>query len=147
MTIARFRLFLIASVILSVATIATVFLPDGYSQELADAYASEPLPWLFRNEHVASGVGVVAVALVIAGYVGLFLLKRWGRALSLAMTVLALPLYLLTGPTLLSPIEAMLTDASTLVWGACLALAYFSPVSERFDSGAMNAVVPLRDDP
>ena len=136
MTIARFRLFLIASVILSLATIATVFLPDGYSQSLADAYASEPLPWLFRNEYVLSGVGVVAVALVIAGYVGLFLLKRWGRALSLAITVISFPLYLLTGPTLLSPIEAMLTDASTLVWGACLALAYYSPVGARIEAGA-----------
>lgn len=136
MTIARFRLFLIASVILSIATIATVFLPDGYSQGLADAYASEPLPWLFRNEHVASGTGVVAVALVIAGYVGLFLLKRWGRALSLGITVLGLPLYLLTGPTLLSPLEAMLTDASTLVWGACLALAYYSSVAARIEAGA-----------
>ena len=136
MTIARVRLFLTASVILSIATIATVFLPDGYSQGLADAYASEPLPWLFRNEHVASGVGVVAVALVIAGYVGLFLLKRWGRALSLGITVLGLPLYLLTGPTLLSPLEAMLTDASTLVWGACLALAYWSPIATRIEAGA-----------
>ena len=136
MTIARVRLFLTASVILSIATIATVFLPDGYSQGLADAYASEPLPWLFRNEHVASGVGVVAVALVIAGYVGLFLLKRWGRALSLGITVLGLPLYLLTGPTLLSPLEAMLTDASTLVWGACLALAYYSSVAGRIEAGA-----------
>lgn len=136
MTIARFRLFLIASVILSIATIATVFLPDGYSQGLAEAYASEPLPWLFRNQHVASGVGVVAVALVIAGYVGLFTLRRWGRTLSLGITVLGLPLYLLTGPTLLSPLEAMLTDASTLVWGACLALAYYSPVAVRMEGGA-----------
>ena len=136
MTIDRFRLFLIASLILSIASIATVFLPDGYSQGLADAYASEPLPWLFRNEYVASRVGVVAVALVIAGYMGLFMLKRWGRALSLGITVLGFPLYLLAGPTLLSPLEAMLTDASTLVWGACLALAYYSPVAARMEGGA-----------
>jgi hypothetical protein len=136
MTIDRFRLFLVASLILSIASIATVFLPDGYSQGLADAYASEPLPWLFRNEYVASGVGVVAVALVIAGYMGLFMLKRWGRALSLGITVLGFPLYLLAGPTLLSPLESMLTDASTLVWGACLALAYYSPVAARIEGGS-----------
>jgi hypothetical protein len=135
MTIARFRLFLTASVILSLATIATVFLPDGYSQALADAYASEPPPWLFEHEGRMFGVGGVALALMIAGYVGLFLLTRWGRALALALTVLAFPLYLLTGPTLSSPLESMLTDASNLVWGACLALAYFSPVATRFEAG------------
>lgn len=135
MTIARFRLFLTASVILSISTIATAFLPDGYSQALADAYASEPPPWLFEREGLMIGVGGVALAATIAGYVGLFLLTRWGRALSLALTVLAFPLYLLTGPTLSSPLESMLTDASTLLWGACLALAYFSPVAARFKAG------------
>ena len=135
MTITHFRVYLIASVILSLATIATVFLPDGYSPALAEAYANEPPPWLFRNENVASGVGAVALALVIAGYAGLFLLKRWGRALSLGITVLGFPLYLLAGPTLLSPLEAMLTDASTLAWGVCLALAYYSPVATRIETG------------
>lgn len=136
MTIARFRLFLTASAVLSILAIATVFLPDGYSQALADAYANEPLPWLFQNEYAAIGVGVVALAITIVGYVGLFLLKRWGRGLSLGITVLGLPLYLLTGPTLLSPLEAMLSDTSLMVWGACLALAYYSPVAARMEGGA-----------
>ena len=136
MTIARFRLFLTASAVLSILAIATVFLPDGYSQALADAYANEPLPWLFQNEYAAIGVGVVALAITIVGYVGLFLLKRWGRGLSLGITVLGLPLYLLTGPTLLSPLEAMLSDTSLMVWGACLALAYYSPVAARIEGGS-----------
>ncbi|WP_299344559.1 hypothetical protein [uncultured Pseudoxanthomonas sp.] len=139
MTITRFRVYLIVSVILSLATIATVFLPDGYSSTLAEAYANEPPPWLFRHENVASGVGVVALALVIAGYVGLFMLKRWGRALSLGITVLGFPLYLLAGPTLLSPVEAMLTDASTLIWGVCLALAYHSPVATCIKTGVASS--------
>ncbi len=136
MTIARFRVFLIASAILSIAAVATVFLPDGYSPALAEAYANEPLPWLFEREGVAIGVGIAALAIMIVGWVGLFMLKRWGRALSLGITVLGFPLYLLAGPTLLSPLEAMLTDASTLVWGACLALAYYSPVAARMEGGA-----------
>ena len=133
MTIARFRLFLIASATLSIAAITTAFLPDGYSQALADAYASEPPPWLFKKEGIATGVDMTALAITVVGFAGLFLLKRWGRALSLGITVLCFPLYLLTGPTLSSPIEAMLTDASTLAWGACLALAYYSPVAARIE--------------
>jgi len=136
MTITRFRVFLIASAVLSIAAVAKVFLPDGYSPALAEAYANEPLPGWFQNEYAAIGVGVVALAITIVGYVGLFLLKRWGRGLSLGITVLGLPLYLLTGPMLLSPLEAMLSDASLMVWGACLALAYYSPVAARMEGGA-----------
>lgn len=138
MTITRFRLLLILSAILPLAAIAMAFLPGGYSQALSDAYASEPVPWLFEKEWVALAVGLVALAVTIAGFVGLFLLKRWGRALSLYVTVLCLPLYLLTGPTLASPIEAMVNDASMLVWGACLALAYFSPIGARIEAGAVS---------
>ena len=136
MTITHFRVYLIASTLLGIAAVATVFLPDGYSPALAEAYANEPLPWLYENDAVAIGVGAAALAITIVAFVGLFLLKRWGRALSLGITVLFLPLYLLTGPTLSSPIEAMLTDASTLVWGVCLALAYYSPVATRIASRA-----------
>jgi len=88
---------------------------------------------LFKKEGIATGVGMTALAITVVGFAGLFLLKRWGRALSLGITVLCFPLYLLTGPTLSSPIEAMLTDASTLAWGACLALAYYSPVAARIE--------------
>ena len=133
MTIARFLLFLIASATITNAANTTASLPDGYSQALADAYASEPPPWLFKKEGIATGVGMTALAITVVGFAGLFLLKRWGRALSLGITVLCFPLYLLTGPTLSSPIEAMLTDASTLAWGACLALAYYSPVAARIE--------------
>ena len=136
MTIARFRVFLIVSTLLAIAAVATVFLPDGYSPALAEAYANEPLPALFENEWLAISVGITALAIMIVGWVGLFMLKRWGRTVSLGITVLGFPLYLLAGPTLLSPLEAMLTDASTLVWGACLALAYYSPVATRMEGGA-----------
>ncbi len=136
MNITRFRMFLIASTLLPVATIAAAFLPGGYTQALSDAYASEPVPWLFQNEFVAIGIGAAALAITIAGYVGLFLLKRWGRTLSLGITLLGLPLYLLSGPTLMSPFEAMLSDTSWMVWGACLALAYYSPVAARMEGGS-----------
>lgn len=136
MNITRFRMFLIASALLPVATIAAAFLPSGYAQALSDAYASEPVPWLFQNESAAIGIGAAALAITIAGYVGLFLLKRWGRTLSLGITLLGLPLYLLSGPTLMSPFEAMLSDTSWMVWGACLALAYYSPVAARMEGGS-----------
>lgn len=136
MNATRFRQLLIVCAALIVSAVAAGLLPGGYSQALGDAYANEPAPVWLENEGLAIVVLLALLAATVAGFVGLFMLKRWGRSLSLWLTVIGLPLYLLMGPTLSSPLEAMLTDASTLVWGACLALAYFSLVATRFEAGA-----------
>lgn len=136
MTTNCFRLFLIASAVLVIAALVVGLLPGGYSSALADAYANEPVPRLLQNEGLAIAVLLVVLVATVAGFIGLFLLKRWGRTLSLVLTLIGLPLYLLLGPTLQSPVETMLAEASSLLWGACLALAYFSPVSDRIEAGA-----------
>jgi MFS family permease len=143
MTTTRFRLFLIASAVLVIAAVVVGLLPGGYSSALADAYANEPVPRLLQNEGLAIAVLLVVLAATVAGFIGLFLLKRWGRTLSLVLTLFGLPLYLLLGPTLQSPVETMLADASSLLWGACLALAYFSPVSKKIEEDATDVVIPL----
>lgn len=72
----------------------------------------------------------------MAGFIGLFLLTRWGRMRSLCLTLLGLPLYLVLGAILMLPLEAMFTEASTMLWGACLALAYWSPIATHIEAGA-----------
>ncbi|CAN7541565.1 hypothetical protein LJR143_003709 [Pseudoxanthomonas sp. LjRoot143] len=134
MTIPRFRQLLILSAVLAIAGAVAGLLPGGYSTALADAYANEPVPPLLQHEGMAIAVLLAMLAAVVAGFVGLLLLKRWGRTLSLVLTLAGLPLYLLLGPTLQSPVEMMLTEASSLLWGACLALAYFSPVAVRIEA-------------
>ena len=142
MTITRFRALLIASFLSLVAALVIGLLPGGYSPALADAYASEPSPWLLMDDRapIALLLTLLAVltllAAAVAGFIGLFLLTRWGRTLSLCLTLLGLPLYLVLGPILMLPLEAMFTEASTLLWGACLALAYCSPVATRIEAGA-----------
>lgn len=134
MTIPRFRQLLILSAVLAIAGAVAGLLPGGYSTALADAYANEPVPTLLQHEGMAIAVLLAMLAAVVAGFVGLLLLKRWGRTLSLVLTLAGLPLYLLLGPTLQSPVEMMLTEASSLLWGTCLALAYFSPVAARIEA-------------
>ena len=72
----------------------------------------------------------------LAGLVGLFLIKRWGRGLSLYLTLLGLLIYPLTGPSIASGWSGGLSELAALSWGAALACAYFSPVAEAFATGA-----------
>lgn len=134
MTIPRFRQLLILSALLAIAGAVAGLLPGGYSTALADAYANEPVSLLLQHEGMAIAVLLAMLAAMVAGFVGLLRLKRWGRTLSLFLTLSGLPMYLLLGPTLQSSAEMMLTEASSLLWGACLALAYFSPVAARIEA-------------
>jgi hypothetical protein len=48
--------------------------------------------------------------------------------------VLGILLYPFLGPTLSSGLEAALHEAASTIWGATLALAYYSPFSEHFST-------------
>jgi hypothetical protein len=126
----KFRLLLLLSVATTLAAIGAFFIPGGYSQELADAYANEPEPWLFRNMWLTLAVIIPLLAVGIASFIGLFFFKRWGRTASFYTTIIALGISLFCGPVLSSALESTLFEASTLSWGAILALAYFSPVAD-----------------
>jgi hypothetical protein len=129
----KFRLLVVLQFVISLASIATVFLPVGYSQELEAAYAAEPATWLTAG----SGLSLVVVGLFLiawlASQIGLVLFKRWGRTLSLYATLGEFALAPFQGPILSSALESTLLDTTMLLWGAILALAYFSTISNRFE--------------
>lgn len=129
----KFRVLVVLQFVISIAAVAVVFLPAGYSQELEAAYAAEPVTWLVDGGWLS--IVVVGLFLVawLASQIGLFLFKRWGRTLSLYFTVAEFILTPFQGPTLSSALESTLLDTSMLLWGAMLALAYFSTVSNRFE--------------
>ena len=134
MSDSRFRWLLVLYVITLFAAVGVGFVPGGYSQALADAYADEPLPWLFADTRVLLAVALPLLAAFVAGLIGLFRFRRWGRALSLYTTVAGLGLYLLSGPTVQSPLENLFVELFTLLWGAILALSYWSPIASRFEA-------------
>ena len=132
MTVRRFRVFLTAYVLATLAAIAASFVPGGYSDELRTAYEREPY-WL---EHaplmVVAPVALLLIGLIVAGVIGLYLMRRWGRTLSLATTA-AFPLVVpFAGPTLSSGLEGSLWEMASVLWGAVLAMAYYSPVAAGF---------------
>jgi hypothetical protein len=142
MSDSRFRWLLILYVVISLAAAASSFVPGGYSQQLADAYAREPEPWLLREVWLTLAIGAPLLVMTVAGLVGLFLFRRWGRSLSLYSTIACLLLYFFSGAAVLSALESVLYQASNFLWGAILALSYYSPIAAR-----LHASEPLKPDP
>jgi hypothetical protein len=83
---------------------------------------------------VVSGFALLVLfACALAGTAGLFLFRRWGRRLSTWTSILALSTYPFLGPFLHSGWGTLCIDASMMLWGAALAMAYFSPIRARFE--------------
>lgn len=134
MTASRFRLLLAVYCVLFIAGIAVSFIPGGYSQALTTAYENEPAPlWM---DHFWPFLGVVAVLLIamLVSYAGMFFFKAWARTLALVTTIISIVLIPISGPSLTSAAEETLFETSSILWGVILALAYWSPVSDRFSS-------------
>ncbi|GFE78082.1 hypothetical protein GCM10011487_00820 [Steroidobacter agaridevorans] len=132
---AIFRFLVLASLVLAIlGSLVDFFMPGLVPQELNDAYEAydpgEPQLWL------ALAMGILALVLVvgaIVGAVGLWLFKRWGRGLSFWLTASSIVTYPFLGPVLYSGWSLMLTEVGMMLWGAALAMAYFSELRLRFD--------------
>ncbi len=129
-----FRALILLYVAFIVAGTSAAFLPSGYSQELSDALDNEPAPPILDNLWLMVGLVVPFALAAFAGMYALYMFKRWGRPLSLYSTLAGLILFAFFGPSVYSGIEGALFEASTLLWGAILALSYYSAVSESFSA-------------
>jgi hypothetical protein len=130
-----FRYLLILYVVCTLAAFIAALIPGGYSQALSDAYSNEPLPWDWNTQNIwiVLAVALPLLAAAVAGVIGLYRFERWGRTLSLYMTGVSPILNLLIGPTLSTALENMFFETSMLLWGAILALSYYSALSSRFN--------------
>jgi len=134
-----FRTLILLYVALIVSsTFSAFFLPGGYSQELSDALDNEPTPPILENLWLMFVLMAPLVLAALAGMYGLYMFKQWGRSLSLYSTLAGLVLFPFFGPSLFGGLENALVEASSMVWGAILALSYFSTISASF--GANNSL-------
>jgi len=135
MTPILFRSLLALSLLCGIAgaSIDTLF-PSLVPATVAQAIENEPLPSALEGLSLVLAVGVMAlvVLVLIVSTIGLFFFKAWARALAFYSTVASLALYPLVGTSLSSNWAGAFTDASSYLWGAVLALAYFSPISNNF---------------
>jgi len=107
--------------------------PSLVSASLKATYEKENVPSLFTSYPWATLVivGLVAVG-ALASTIGMFFFQRWARFLSLVIVFATLILAPLTGAQLLSGASYSFYFLSTTIWGAVLAIAYFTPLSQRF---------------
>lgn len=134
MSIKSFRLLLVLHLLALVASVGVEFLPGMIPEALEHAYYELPQPVLVGHA-VLLLMAIPLLLAWLAGVVGLFLTKRWGRGLSLYLTLLGLLIYPVTGPSIASGWSSGLSELAALSWGAALACAYFSPVAEAFAIG------------
>jgi len=143
MTGPRYLKLLWTYLALTVTAIVAGLFPN-HSETLQLAYDNEPATWLMSNIWL---MGIVLGGLVITwlvGFVGLFFFKRWARSLSLYSTLAGFLIYPFIGAPLSSGLEAALLEASTTIWGAILALSYFSAIDDRFGDNSSHKPTPLR---
>jgi hypothetical protein len=113
-----------------IGAVAGIFLTDDLPDLLQQYLALEEESTAFSGGRIA--FYVVALGLLIAGWVGLWLLKPWARLAYTAASVLSVLIDPMIGPSVMHGLEYMLSDLSTLAAGMTLALIWFSPLAARF---------------
>jgi hypothetical protein len=129
-----FRLLVVLSVILGFSSAGVdLFFTDLIPPDISAALEkTSTLGLLESHPFISLAVLLPWLVAAFAGVIGLFLFKRWGRALSLYSTALGFFLFPFFGPVVSSGVSYALDEAAITLWGAALAVAFFSPISERF---------------
>ncbi len=139
MSTTHFRLLIVLSAVSAAGSAAVaLLLPELIPQSVAHALENEPLHSIFDDLIFSTLLFVSFAVVAVASTVGLFFFRRWARSVSLYVTILGFGLYPFLGPTVISPWSGALSDASFMLWGAILAIAYFSPLRDRFSPQPAN---------
>jgi urea transporter len=132
-TVLIFRALLAGGLFLAiVGTIVDVSIPNLLPKVLDDAWAtySENTSW--SRIAIVGGLGLIVFAAGVIATIGLMLLKRWARPLALWITVISVLAYPALGGAVYSGWALMLDESATIMWGAALAMAYFSELKSHF---------------
>lgn len=134
MTPAYFRALIVISVAACFAGSVIDFLfPSLVSAALSAAVESEPPPALLADSPwVLLAISAPFAVAAIASTIGLFYFRRWARILSLVVLGAGFAFTPFLGTTLTSGLSYALIEFAATTWGAVLAIAYCSPLSQRF---------------
>jgi hypothetical protein len=113
-----------------------MLLPNLISPSLKQMAENEPFS---TGAESAWFVGFIVLGIVyFICFIGLFFFKKWARAGALYSTVMSLCLYPFFGVSVMSGWAVALDEASMVLWGAVLAIAYFSPLQSQFISSRVD---------
>ena len=139
-----FRLSVVAPIPLCLASaMYASWAEPSFSQNWRDLIAwngdGGMLPNDFTDASMMTWAYIIVLAVttltILVNQVLFYFYWRHSRIVYLISYIILYPLLLLSGISILTPVEYVLYDLATFVSGMALALAYFSPVAERFRRG------------
>ena len=133
-----FRLLIVACISTGVIAMLINLIPGAIPESLSKAEQA-----LQTTESVNFKIGdaVYGIALLFSlllliaqliGFCGMYFFKPWSRKLTFVTACISFPMAMFTGPTVLSAYAEPLVELSYNLWGAVMALAYYSSISENF---------------
>lgn len=131
-TLTVFRTMIILSLVLGLMGALIDFAGTGLlPADLSKAYEDyQPFP---ESQWIVFGILALLVFVAgLVGAIGLLMLARWARALSFWLTLATTVGTVFLGATLYSGPAKALLDISMGLWGAALAMAYFSELKVHF---------------
>ena len=134
--VSAFRWLLSISIVLGLVGAISEFATVPLLPETLQSYWKET--WDLEAEVSASEMilGLLAILcfpVLIIGYVGLFLLKSWGRTVFIFAAIFFWLLTPLMGPFVLTSITYMFYDLASAAMGAIIAMAYLPPIADKID--------------
>jgi hypothetical protein len=137
MTIAQYRLLLIAFVVVGIAggaldLLFPALLPEEF--QIAQKHLDDGLST--GRTFIFTIVGVCTVAFGIASTYGLYRFRPWAPRLALVTTVLSLLVWPIGGAFAQSGAAVGLNFLASYLWGAAVALAYIPPLNSMFKGDA-----------
>src|SRR5687768_14297044 len=133
MSLAKFRILVIAELVVFLATIVADLATASMLPEPLKEYVETSQTDLTPMFGLAILLGLSVLALAFISCIGLLIPWRPARILYTLSYLLSFPIYLMVGPTVSTEITGFLTALGMFLGGAVWALIYFSPIKAHFE--------------
>ena len=133
MSLVKFRIFVIAELVVFLATIVADLGTSSMLPEPLKAYVESSQTELTPMFGLAVLLGLSVLALAFISVIGLLIPWRPARILYTLSYLLSFPIYLMVGPTVSTEVTGFLTSLGMFLGGVVWALIYFSPLKVHFE--------------
>ncbi|WP_134084367.1 hypothetical protein [Thiohalophilus thiocyanatoxydans] len=138
-----FRILILLSFILPLVGVSySIFSIDSQSPQIQEIVSWHGYGGFFDTEYeepsntelLLFSALIIFVAVILAGCIGLFFFKKWGRTVVVISGALSLILLPFNGVIVELAYESALNEISSILFGAILAMSYLPPLSQEFEN-------------
>lgn len=133
--VAVFRTLIVVSLVLALAGAIVDFVFPGLVPEplskAYEAYAESESSMSLMV--ILGGMSIFLLVLAVVSTVGLLVLQPWARPLALWSTAVSFAINPFLGVVLQSGVSLMLIDLSMVLWGAVIAMTFYSDLKVHFE--------------